>query len=260
MKLKTYTDKQLSHFPVYAYTTNINYQQEKISRPEGCPFHQIFIVKDGNGIIKSNNHIYQLSKNDLFYISENTPHEYYGTDNNFITSYLGFFSNGFDSVKDYYDVENIGVYKNKNQGNFEAVLLKIYDNINFINEISTLCSYAFSAVIAFFDEACKKEYSPIETVYNYIENNYSKMLTLDDILSFYPYSKTKLCHDFKQKYNVTIFDMITKTRLNNAHCMIKANPSMSLSTIANSCGFNNTSYFCKIYKKLYGATPKQNSF
>lgn len=257
MKIKTYTKEQLEYFPFYICSTDIKYHQERIVRPEGFKNHQLFIVSGGNGIVKANGKCYEIEKNDLFYISPGTPHEYYGTDDEFETSYLAFYSDNFESVKKYYNIRDFELYKNKNRGRFESHLNNIYDNINFTHEISTLSAMTYSAVIAFFDEACKKEYSPIERVYNYIESNYSKMITLEDILLFYPYSKTKLCHDFKQNYKMTVFDMITKVRLNNARNMIKINPHIKLSKIAESCGFGDVSYFCKMYKKFYGISPKQ---
>lgn len=82
------------------------------------------------------------------------------------------------------------------------------------------------------------------------------MITLDDILTFYPHSKSKLCHDFKEKYGLTIFDALIRIRLRNAHYMIKNNPYIKLREIAKACGFNDVSYFCKMYKRYYGETPK----
>ena len=85
------------------------------------------------------------------------------------------------------------------------------------------------------------------------------MITLEDILAFYPFSKSKLCHDFKREYKMTIFEKIMEIRLENAKYMIKSNPNIKLSTVASSCGFNDTSYFCKIFKKFYGKSPKNKN-
>ena len=82
------------------------------------------------------------------------------------------------------------------------------------------------------------------------------MITLEDILTFYPFSKSKLCRDFKAEYNMSIFEKIMETRLKNARYMLKSNPDTKLSTVARSCGFSDASYFCKVYKKFYGESPK----
>lgn len=257
MKIRTYTKEQLEYFPLYTCTVDINHLQEKVNRPNGYEFNQLFIVSGGSAVLKINGECHTVSTNDLFYIAKNVPHEYYGKEGDFKTSFLSFCDNGFDNIKKYYNVSDFGIYKNKNNGVFESCLTKLFDSFEDAHETSTLCTMTFSAVIAFFDEACKKEYSPIESVYNYIENSYFKMITLEDILKFYPYSKSKLCHDFKQKYKMSVFDMLTKIRLKNAHYMIKSNPHIKLSEIAHSCGFNDVSYFCKMYKRRYNCSPKE---
>lgn len=74
----------------------------------------MFIVSNGNGILKVNNNCYRLSKGDMFYIGSNVPHEYRETDKDFQTSYLSFFGNGFENIKKYYNIADFGVYRNKN--------------------------------------------------------------------------------------------------------------------------------------------------
>lgn len=259
MRIKLYDKEQLIYFPLYPFTIDINYPQEKVVRPDGYTNHQIFTVSNGNGILKINNNCYCLSKGDMFYIGRNVPHEYWGTDKDFQTSYLSFFGNGFENMKKYYNIADFGVYRNKNIFPFESQLKKIFENFGKQYELSVVCVSALVTVTAFFDEACKKTYSPIESVYKYIENNYFQMITLEDILAFYPFSKSKLCHDFKREYKMTIFEKIMEIRLENARYMIKSNPNIKLSTVASSCGFNDTSYFCKMYKKSYGESPKNNN-
>ena len=257
MKVKLYEENQLDFFPLYPRTIDLNYSQEKISRSDGYVDNQIFIVNNGNGNVTINNNRYSVSKGDMFYIGANIPHEYYGIDKNFKTSYLSFCGNGFENIKRYYNTGDFGIYKDKYAISFEAQLKKLFECFDTQNELSCFCLAAFATVTAFFDIACKKEYSPIETVYNYIESNYSKMITLEDITAFYPFSKSKLCHDFRQKYNMTIFEMLTKIRLTNARYMIQSNTNIKLRQVAHSCGYNDTSYFCKVYKNFYGESPKK---
>lgn len=260
MKVKFYEEDQLNYFPLYPCTIDINYPQEKIIRPDGHIFHQIFIVSNGSGIVTVNNTKYTVNKGDMFYLGANVPHSYYGVDNNFKTSYLSFCGNGFENIKRYYNAKDFGVYNNKNTVSFEAQLTNFFECFDTLNELSDFCVSALAVVTAFFDIAHKKEYSPIETVYNFIKKSYFNAITLEDILEFYPFSKSKLCHNFKQKYKITIFEMLTKTRLENARYMIKSNPNIKLDQVAHSCGFNDTSYFCKMYKRFYAESPKNKVY
>ncbi len=256
MKTKTYNKEQLSFFPFYLTTVGIRFKQCRMKRINGYEHHQIFLVDSGSGILKIGGQSFCIEKNDLFYIAANIPHEYYGNDDNFKTTYISFCGDGYEKIKKYYNLGNFGVYKNKNSGLFKSSAENLYDVADTIHELSTLCSLTFSTIISYFDEACKKVYSPVEKVYNYIEENYSKMITLEDILTIYPYSKTKLCHDFKEKYNETIFETLINIRLCHAKNMINANPHISLKNVSQACGFNDISYFCKMYKRLYNCSPK----
>jgi len=256
MKTKIYNKGQMSFFPLYLTTIGNRCKQSRIKRINGYERHQIFLVSSGSGVLNIQGQQYIINKNDLFYIAAHIPHEYYGVDDFFETTYISFCGDGFEKIQQYYELGVFGVYKNKNSGTFKSTVENLHEIVDTIHETSTLCALTFSAVISYFDEACKKGYSPIEKVYNYLEENYSKMITLEDVLTVYPYSKTKLCCDFKKKYKITIFEMLTRIRLSHARNMINSNPHIKLKSIALSCGFNDISYFCKMYKRLYNCSPK----
>lgn len=256
MKTKIYDSGQLSFFPLYLTTIGLNFSQHEVTRPGGYEKHQIFLVSSGSGVLNIGGQAHSIEKNDLFYISAGVPHEYYGTGDGFKTTYISFCGDSFEKLREYYNIGDFGVYRSKNSVLFKAYAEKLYESVDNVHELSALCAMTFSAVIAFFDEACKKDYSPIERVYNYIEASYSKMITLEDILTVYPYSKTKLCRDFKEKYKMTIFEMLTGIRLRHAQNMINENPYIKLQKIALACGFNDISYFCRMYKRFYGCSPK----
>ena len=256
MKTKIYNKEQMSFFPLYLTTIGNRCKQPRIKRINGYERHQIFLVNSGSGVLNIGGQQYIINKNDLFYIAAHIPHEYYGVDGVFETTYISFCGDGFEKIQQYYELGDFGVYKNKNSGSFKSAVENLHEIVDAIHETSTLCALTYSTVISYFDEACKKGYSPIEKVHNYLEENYSKMITLEDILTVYPYSKTKLCRDFKQKYKITIFEMLTRIRLSHARNMINSNPHLKLASIAASCGFNDVSYFCKMYKRLYDCSPK----
>ena len=49
-------------------------------------------------------------------------------------------------------------------------------------------------------------------------------------------------------------DYILKTRLTNAKYMLKED-DISVSEIAEKCGFCSISYFCRVFKEHYNITP-----
>jgi signal transduction histidine kinase/ligand-binding sensor domain-containing protein/DNA-binding response OmpR family regulator len=52
-------------------------------------------------------------------------------------------------------------------------------------------------------------------------------------------------------------DFITTIRMKKSLVLLKENPGLSVSEIAAMAGFNDTSYFIKMFKQNFGVTPKQ---
>ena len=84
----------------------------------------------------------------------------------------------------------------------------------------------------------------------------AEKLILDDIFASCNYSKSKLSKDFKKKYGETVFDMLTRIRLSNAKKQMEEDPTLKIKDVAMSCGFNDCSYFCRMYKRAFGKSPK----
>lgn len=256
MKTRIYSDDETMFFPIYASTSSVNILQNAVDRPHGYHMDQIFLVESGNGILNITEKTYYLEEGDLFYISANIEHSYAPVDDAFSTTYISFFGTGFEKIKEYYDLGNYGIYKKKSKGDFKIAVQNLYDKLDAAHETSLLCAMTFSTVITFFEEAFKKQVSYIERVNNYLETNYQNNICLEDILCIYPYSKAKLCRDFKNTYKTTIFEKLLSVRLRHAYLMIENSEYLPLKTIASSCGFNDISYFCKMYKRKYGFSPK----
>ena len=172
MKVRIYSKEQMEFFPIYADTIDIKHPQEKVERKDGFMSHQIFLVSKGSGAIHVGGHLFTLKENDMFYLGKGVPHEYYGYDDNFQTTYLSFNGNGFENIKKYYHIGDYEIYKNKNKSIFKTSVKSLFDVLDITHELSKLCALTFSVVIDFFDEVYKKETTPIEDVYNYIEENY----------------------------------------------------------------------------------------
>ena len=255
MKNRTAITDELALFSIYPTSADVNFPQHRIFRPEGYPYDQIFLVNTGNGIVKISDEVFPVEQGDMFYIKSNVRHEYYGNAE-FATTYISYDGDGANGIRKYYDLGSFKLYPNKSSTSFERNVKKIIDIFDSIKDIPSLCALTYSTVIRFFDENCKKEYTSIEEVYYYVEANYASQLTLDDILKLYPYSKAKLCREFKKKYNMTIFEKITETRLLHAKSILSAEPDVKLKTVADSCGFSDASYFCKLYKRAFGESPK----
>ncbi len=93
----------------------------------------------------------------------------------------------------------------------------------------------------------------------YIEDHYAEAVTLEEIADSIHVSKSECCRSFKRSLNMTPFEYLMKYRIYTAASKIAANDPIanSISALAASIGFNNTSYFNKVFKEFLNCTPTQ---
>ncbi len=89
---------------------------------------------------------------------------------------------------------------------------------------------------------------------NYTDCNYA----LDDHLRSYPYSYDYLRKLFQKEVGVTPQQYLNDKRLQTAANMLSSKYNNSnISEIAHLCGFRESLYFSRMFKKKYGVSPSQ---
>ena len=82
-------------------------------------------------------------------------------------------------------------------------------------------------------------------------------LTLDKIADSILVSKSECCRCFKRAIGLTPIEYLMKYRIMESAVRMKQKESESISEIAGTVGFNNTSYYSKVFKKMMGCTPSE---
>lgn len=95
-----------------------------------------------------------------------------------------------------------------------------------------------------------------ETAKKYIDENISRNITVSDICKNINISKNVLYKVFKENSDCTIGEYINKQRIEKAKYLLK-NSSLNTPQIAENVGIDNYTYFCKLFKKQTGLTPKK---
>ncbi|ABP66955.1 transcriptional regulator, AraC family [Caldicellulosiruptor saccharolyticus DSM 8903] len=94
----------------------------------------------------------------------------------------------------------------------------------------------------------------IKSALDFINSNYSSDIDIDLLAKLANLSKFYFCRLFKEITHLTPVDYINKFRVEKAIELIK-NTNLSISEIAFEVGFNNVSYFIKVFKEYVGVTP-----
>ena len=98
--------------------------------------------------------------------------------------------------------------------------------------------------------------SSVQTAVRFIENNYTRSLTIDEICSSVSFSKYYFCKLFKDTTGMTLHQYVIEYRLNKSKELLSYT-KLSIASIASSIGFNNTLTFSRQFKEKYGMTPSE---
>ena len=93
-------------------------------------------------------------------------------------------------------------------------------------------------------------------VMDFVQKNYSKKISLNDLCQEYHLSKTWLCKCFLQANNMTIFEYKTMLQINAAKILLSSS-NHSIEKIAQQVGFSSSRHFSSMFKKHNGTTPLQ---
>lgn len=91
-------------------------------------------------------------------------------------------------------------------------------------------------------------------IMSYIHHHYSQPLSLSFLATEFNISKSYLCHIFKMVTKKTVTDYINTKRI-SASTILLRQTNESISAIAGEVGFNNISYFNKIFQQKLNITP-----
>lgn len=112
-------------------------------------------------------------------------------------------------------------------------------------------------VIGFLDNGKKDKKSKIVyEVQDFLEENYSAPLSLDIIAEEVKLTPNYLSRIFREKTGTSLVDYLKDLRIKKAIDLL-SDISVYIYEIARRVGFEDTSYFCTVFKKTVGLTPSQ---
>ena len=98
---------------------------------------------------------------------------------------------------------------------------------------------------------------PIKAILLYLNNNYTKDVTLDMLADKFYLSKYHLCRAFHKATGLTVNEYIRRKRLVLTHEL--KDEGKSLTEAALTAGFHDYSSFYRAYVKEYGVSPRNDS-
>ncbi len=157
-------------------------------------------------------------------------------------------------------------YKMKTGDKAQEISLLLNKCINLRTSLAamqrTQLSLYFAEILLYISDVYsrgtqKKEDLPasLGKILLYIQENYTKTITLDDISRYTNVSKQHCMRLFKRYMNQTINEYILDMRMKYAAYLL-LHTYMNISEVTDYLGFCSVSYFSRVFKSYHGVPPK----
>ncbi len=97
--------------------------------------------------------------------------------------------------------------------------------------------------------------SSLQELIRWTNENFARKITIEEVAKMTGYSKYHFCSRFKTLTGMTYMNYLNSVRVSQACLMLRNGDAVQ--TVARSCGFENTSHFIQMFKRIQHVTPYQ---
>lgn len=239
-------------------------------------FYKVTFVKYGSGSYMIDGRIYDVTTGDIILVGRGVPHRPSFAPGNLYDRYTLYISvkmlEDFDipecHIRDLFSSESANVIRPemKETDSFAGVLERIDREKRSSSYASHLA--ARLGVIRFLIEAgrCREESAltvPLSAaeeddmlrLLRYVNDNISKVMSVDDIAEHFKTEPSNLDEDFRTAFGCQLAEYMKNRRLTRAHEMIM--DGQDPAEACYSCGYGSYKDFADSYEDKYGVPPKR---
>lgn len=275
LKLSYFTDD--SSFPFFIqYGTH----EENLFMHTHRDFSELVIVLKGTATHVVDNEEFLVKNGDVFVINNNTAHGYQNTQDFHICNIMyrseDLLSVDYDITKSagFHALFVLEPYFAK-EHNFESRLklnpvefkkihtmtdMMLTEYENKADGWKTFVKSSFMTLVVLLSRLYRfnsnNDMINIAKTVSYIENHYTENLSVHKLSELSNYSERHFIRIFSETYHTSPLDYIISLRIHLA-CSLLQESYTPISEIALQCGFSDSNYFSRIFKKRVGCTPTQ---
>ena len=241
------------------------------------PEYEIVCVFEGSGRRHVGNHLSNYDGGDLVLIGSNLPHGGFGygavgTHEEVVLQFTeDFLGEGFllkpemNNIRKLFELSKQGISFDKK---VKEQLVEKFKNLlqiqpfeRMIELLNILQFLANSAEYKLLNGAdirynfSLKDQERLRKVYVFVEEKFSKDIDIQEVANICNLTVPAFCNYFKKNLNQTFTDFINEYRINQACKMLLEGEGIV--DICFRCGFNNISYFGRVFKQIKGTNPSE---
>ena len=251
---KDYTDDlKTVHF---VYETEHN----TLSQPFVRPIYYLFLLTDGEAILKMAGREHTVRVGDLFLGYPGCPYSL-ESEGDIRYMYISFFGSCAPKI-----LERLGIrihepvfrgFDKVSEFWFSAISRFNSTNADFLSESVLLYTLSFMGSEAEPGELKQNGNTMFEMICQYVDNNYrDSALTLGSVAAIFSYTEKYLSSLFKKNMQLGFNQYVNRLRIAYALRLIEDGWD-SVRDIAIASGFSDALYFSKVFKKKVGVTPSE---
>lgn len=246
-------------FPFYLSGTGIASPEYHVIRENGLVSHQILFTLDGEGVLNIDNKSFINKKDTIFYVKPGIPHEYYPLDKKWTTCWVVFRGDYLAQIMERLGFPDYICKKTKNTDNIKKIFDMIYASAKSSACMDEKCSLLiYEYILAVRDVLLLNEDTAIGSVIKnaiiYIDRNFSKDISLQELSDMCGISRQHFCRIFKKKLGMRPLEYLSQKRISEAKVLL-CNTDKSISEIGRETGYNDATYFGIVFKKYEGVSP-----
>jgi len=241
------------------------------------PEYEIVCVFEGSGRRHVGNHLSNYTDGDLVLIGSNLPHGGFGygsvgTHEEIVIQFReDFLGEGFLSrpemvaLKKLLDSSKQGIcfnakVKTEVADRFQNLLQmqpfeRLFELLAILQVLANTHDYTFLNNAEIRYNFSLKDQERLRKVYVFVEENYAQNIDIQDVADICHLTVPAFCSYFKKNLNQTFTDFANEFRINQACKMLLE--GQEITDICFRCGFNNISYFGRVFKQVKGANPSE---
>jgi AraC-like DNA-binding protein len=270
-------------FPLMVYSN----ENKNIDSILYCHWHdelEFLFVTKGKAIFQVENHYYELGEGQAVFINQGNLHAGYSinlSDCNFYAIVFSpemLFSKNYDIMQTKYlepiirRQYSIPEYISGVQNWEKEIIVKLFEIVEIFTleptayelQIKANLYIIFSIMLSNTNSVKDnlnvfvKNYKTenIKKVLSYIQENYQNKISISELAELTNMSNGHFYRFFKQMTRNTPIDYINSNRVNQAASLL-TDTDNTISRIAFEVGFDNISYFIKMFKKYQKCTPRE---
>lgn len=241
------------------------------------PEYELTYIVAQNGTRRVGNHVGNFEGSDLVFIGSNIPHLNF--DYGIKTEYQkvvvqiseDFFKNDLSTTPELASIYQF--FENSKRvicihGKTKSIVGKRLQKVHllshfdqFIEVLSIFQLLANTEEMSFLNEVPfeniynNKEQIRLKIVYEFIESNFQRPISLEEMALKANLSKAAFCRYFKKMTQLTFTEFLNQYRIEQAKRLLKSDKNVTETCF--ECGFESLSYFNRIFKKVVGKNPIQ---